>query len=385
MAGENLSMYEGLNNKLRTVSIEELRQIIALARMPADVQNMADMELDALSTISSGTDKYESRLNCIGYLISLPWNERAGGNTDIQSIEAVLNEKLHCSQNIKDRILRHLAAKLLNDGRKPKILVVDDEKVAIESLEYFLLKEGYNVVTAGNGAEAIEELKAADIDVVITDLIMGEVDGHAVLKETRSKYPDTQVIMITGYATVDTAVEAIRMGAFHYIEKPIRLDEVRNIVKDVLLKRAPGGKRTSLCFSGPSDSEKTSLGETIAEVLDRKFIRISLAGMEEGGDITGRTRTIDGAKPGCIIEAIRDAGVAEPVIMLDGLDMEGRDFRRDLISALLEVIDPVKNRNFIDRYLNVPFNLSGILFIVTANNAGNIPDSVSDLLEIIEF
>jgi ATP-dependent Lon protease len=378
-------MYEELNNKLRTVSIEELKQIIALARMPADVQNIADMELDALSTISSGTVKYESGLNCIGYLISLPWNERTGGNTDIQRIEAILNEKLHCSQNIKDRILRHLAVKLLNDERKPKILVVDDEKVAIESLEHILVKEGYNVVTARNGAEAIEELKASDIDVVITDLIMGEVDGHAVLKETRSKYPDTQVIMITGYATVDNAVEAIRMGAFHYIEKPIRLDEVRKTVKDVLMKRSPGVKRTILCFSGPSDSEKTLLGETIAEVLDKKFIRISLAGMEEGADIRGQSRTIDGAKPGCIIEEIRGAGVADPVIMLDGLDMEGQDFRSDFISALLEVLDPVKNRNFTDRYLNVPFNLSSIFFIVMANNADNIPDPVSNLLEIIEF
>jgi ATP-dependent Lon protease len=363
-------MYEELNNKLRTVSIEELKQIIVLARMPADVQNMADMELDALSAISSGTDKYESGLNCIGYLISLPWNERTGGNTDIQSIEEDLNEKLHCSQNIKDRILRHLAVKLLNDERKSKILVVDDEKVAVESLEYILVKEGYNVVTARNGAEAIEELKASDIDVVITDLIMGA---------------DTQVIMITGYATVDNAVEAIRMGAFHYIEKPIRLDEVRKTVKDVLMKRSPGGKRTILCFSGPSDSEKTLLGETIAEVLDKKFIRISLAGMEEGADIRGQSRTIDGAKPGCIIEEIRGAGVADPVIMLDGLNMEGQDFRSDFISALLEVLDPVKNRNFTDRYLNVPFNLSSIFFIVMANNADNIPDPVSNLLEIIEF
>ena len=117
---------------------------------------------------------------------------------------------------------------------KSKILVVDDEKIARESLELTLTREGYTVVTAGSGAEAIEKLKAEHYDVVITDLIMGDIDGYAVMKEIKSNAPNTKIIMITGYATVDSAVEALRMGAFHYIEKPLKLDELRAVVRDAL-------------------------------------------------------------------------------------------------------------------------------------------------------
>lgn len=116
----------------------------------------------------------------------------------------------------------------------PKILVVDDEKIALDSLELTLTREGYAVVTANSGADAIEKLKTDAFDIVITDLIMGDIDGHAVVKEIQNKYPGTKVIMVTGYATVDTAVEALRMGAFHYIEKPISLDQMRTVIKDAL-------------------------------------------------------------------------------------------------------------------------------------------------------
>lgn len=378
-------MYDDLNDKLRAMSIEELKQIIAHAGIPADVQYIADMELDELSALDYSTIKYETGLNYIGYLISLPWKERTVENTDIQKMEVVLNENLRCAQNIKDRILRHLAVKLLDDERKSKILVVDDEKLALDSLKHILEREGYKVVTARNGAEAIEELKASDFDLVITDLVMGEVDGHAVLKETRNKYPDTQVIMITGYATVDTAVEAIRTGAFHYIEKPIKIDEVRRAVKDVLMKKSLCRKKTVLCFIGSSDAEKTSLGKAIAEALDKKFIKVSLAGVKDGSEIIGQSRIVDGAMPGSIMREIRGAGVADPVFMLDGLDTEGGELRGDIISALLEVLDPVKNRNFTDRYLNVPFDLSNFIFIVTADSAGDIHDSLRNLLDVIEF
>ncbi|MHC4844325.1 MAG: sigma-54-dependent transcriptional regulator [Planctomycetota bacterium] len=117
---------------------------------------------------------------------------------------------------------------------KSKILVVDDEKIARDSLELTLSKEGYIVVTASSGAEAIEKLKASDYDLVITDLIMGDVDGYAVMKEIKSNAPDTKIIMITGYATVDSAVEALRTGAFHYIEKPLKLDDLKAVVRDAL-------------------------------------------------------------------------------------------------------------------------------------------------------
>jgi ATP-dependent Lon protease len=378
-------MFEELNNKLRAASIEELKQIISSAGMPSDAQQIASKELETLSTISPGTVKYDSVLNYISYLISLPWKEKTDVKPDLQRIVEILNESQHCSQNIRERILKHLAVKLLNDYKNPKILVVDDEKIALESLEHILTQEGYTVVLANNGAEAIEKLKASDFDVVLTDLVMGEVDGNAVIKETKSKYPDTKIIMITGYATVDTAVEAIREGAFNYIEKPIKLDEVRSVVKDALKQKMSARKRTFLCFAGSSGTDKASLGQTIAEALGRKLLRISLSGMKDESEIRGQSRMTDGAMPGRIIEEIRCAGVADPVFMLDGIDMVEGDFKDNIASALLEVLDPRKNHDFIDRYIDVPFNLSNVMFIVSTNDADNIQGHLRDFLEIIEI
>ena len=139
-------MFKSLNNKLRDLSFEQLRQVIVSVGMPSDIQQVAGRELETLSTMSPGTVEYDSGLNRLGYLVSLPWNEKKEGDADLQNIKAILNEDQHCSQHIKDRILKHLAVKLLSDYKKPKILVVDDEKIAIESLEHILTGEGYEVV-----------------------------------------------------------------------------------------------------------------------------------------------------------------------------------------------------------------------------------------------
>lgn len=348
--------------------------------MPSDVLQRADRELEALSTMSPGTAGHENEIKYIKYLVSLPWNQKTENNSGLQRIEVVLNESRHVSQNIRERILAHLTVKLLNEDKKPRILVVDDEKIALESLAYILTGEGYEVVQAHSGADAIEKLKVSGFDVILTDLIMGDVDGNAVLKEVRKRSADTPVIMITGYATVDTAVEALRMGAFHYIEKPIRLDEVREAVKEALNKKLPAGKGTVICLAGGSEADRTALGKTIAEALGRKFSKISLAGIKDKSEIIG-----EGALPGSIIEEICRAGAVNPVIMLDGLDMTGEHFNKGIASALLDVLDPGKNQRFIDRFLGVPFNLSNVMFIVTTNNAGNIENPLRDLLEIFEI
>lgn len=380
-----MSSFEELDNKLRASSIDELKQIIASSDMPSDVLQRAGRELEALSSMSPGTAGHTNGIRYIKYLLSLPWNEKTENNPGLQRIEAVLNESRHVSQNIRERILAHLAVKLLNEDRKPRILVVDDEKIALESLAYILTGEGYEVVQAHSGADAIEKLKVSGFDAILTDLIMGDVDGNAVLKEVRNRSADTPVIMITGYATVDTAVESLRMGAFHYIEKPIRLDEVRGAVKEALNKKLPADKGSVICLAGGSEADRTSLGKTIAEALGRKFSRISLAGIKDKSEIIGESRTTDGAMPGSIIEEICRTGVANPVIMLDGLDMTGEHFKKGIASALLDVLDPGKNQRFIDRFLGVPFNLSNVMFVVTTNNAGNIQNPLRDLLEIIEI
>jgi ATP-dependent Lon protease len=382
-----LNDFGELHKKLCATSIEDLRQMLASAGMPPEVRKIADTALEALealSTVSPGTSKHSNALAYVGYLASLPWNRTAENKPDIQDVEKILNENLH-DPHAREKILKHLTGKLLNNHKKPKILVVDDERIALESLEYILNREDYTVVTARSGAEAIDKLKESDYDIVITDLIMGEVDGTAVVNETARNYPDTRVIMITGYATVDTAVQALRMGAFHYIEKPVRVDDLLSAVNDALRQKASTGKRKVLCLEGPSQEEQILAGKMIAGALGRKFSRIPLSELKDEPAISGLGRMTDGARPGRIIDEIRRVGSADPVLLLEGLDAAGRDFRGDFTSALMEALDPLKNRNFTDRYLDVPFDLSGIIFIVTANSSKNIQGPLRDILDIVKL
>jgi ATP-dependent Lon protease len=371
--------------EISSSEIETMRVTVRDALMPNSVEKVALKEIDRLAKMGPSTAEYTIGINYIDLLVSLPWNRMTEDYLDIKTAEAILDEEHFGLSEIKDRILEHLAVRILKASRKHKMLVADDEKMARMNLEHVLTKEGYQVRTASSGEEALALLEKESFDVILTDLKMEKVDGMGILERAKQINPSTEVIIITGYATVPTAVEAMRRGSYHFLAKPLKLDEIRSTVRKALryTNEQFESRGSVLCFVGPPGTGKTSLGMSIARSMHRKFIHISLAGMKDEAQIRGHRRSYVGALPGRIIQEIRRCEAKNPVFMLDEIDKIGQDFKGDPASALLEVLDPEQNAYFMDHYLDVPFDLSRVMFIATANTVDSIPEPLLDRLEVL--
>ena len=308
---------------------EDLSARVEKAGMPENVKQRVLKEVHRLEQIPSASPEMGMVRTWVDWLLDLPWADPPAETLDIERAAAILDEDHYGLTKVKDRILEWLAVR---------------ERIRSKFLAE---SERAGPVDAGTPRRsAVGSPVSSDPGAGISPPALRSALPPASPPAPES--PDEP-------------------------EPPLTREKRRTLQTPIL------------CFVGPPGVGKTSLGRSIARALDRKFVRMSLGGIRDEAEIRGHRRTYIGALPGRIIQSMRTAGTRNAVIMLDEIDKVGADFRGDPSAALLEVLDPEQNWEFSDHYLEVPYDLSQILFITTANIAETISPPLRDRMEIIRI
>jgi ATP-dependent Lon protease len=321
----------------------------------------------------------------------------------LPSLSTLLRQELIETPSVRKRLeilIRELSKELEVLELRSKIHEQVQEQVGQNQREY-LLREQMKAIQkelgeSDDSTQEIDELRKKVEDAGMTAEAKKECERE--LKRLAKMTPASAEYMVSRtYLEWMTSVPWSKSSGVTEIDIPkgkqildedhYDLQKVKERILDYLAvkKLQPGMKGPILCFVGPPGVGKTSLGKSIARSLGRKFVRIALGGMHDEAEIRGHRRTYIGALPGQIIQGLKRAESNDPVMMLDEVDKLGRDFRGDPSSALMEVLDPEQNNAFRDHYLDVPFDLSKVLFIATANWMDPIPEPLRDRMEIIEL
>lgn len=363
----------------------------------ATINQLRELALELIELTPNAPDQARNVLMNVESPSGLVDYLAANLDVDIPAKQRLL-EELSVSQRAKE--VHHLLSQQLQLARLQDKIQQDVEASIGEGQRRMYLREQLRAIQEelgeGDGsAEVIDDLHRRLLEAAPPEAVMQEADRElSRLEAIPPASPEYSVIMsyveliaeLPWNKSSEDRLDLIHARAI-LDRDHFGLDKVKKRLIEYLAVRKlnPSGRGAILCLIGPPGVGKTSLGQSIAQALGREFARISLGGVRDEAEVRGHRRTYIGAMPGRLIQDIRRCGTNNPVIMLDEIDKLGNDFRGDPASALLEVLDPRQNHAFVDRYLDVPFDLSKAMFICTANYVGHIPPALLDRLELIEI
>src|SRR5438874_4795543 len=409
--GNVVVFLEGLQ-RIQIVDMVSLRPFLkAQVKPEPDVVGEVDAELEALQRnaldlfreVVSHSPQLSDDLQSKAMSIEDPGELSDFIAGMLPSLSTLLRQELIETPSVRKRLeilIRELSKELEVLELRSKIHEQVQEQVSQNQREY-LLREQMKAIQkelgeSDDSMQEIDELRKKVEEAGMTAEAKKECERE--LKRLSKMTPASAEYMVSrtylewmtalpwskssGTSEIDIAKAHEILDEDHY-----DLQKVKERILDYLAvkKLQPGMKGPILCFVGPPGVGKTSLGKSIARAMGRKFLRISLGGMHDEAEIRGHRRTYIGALPGQIIQGLKRAESNDPVCMLDEVDKLGRDFRGDPSAALMEVLDPEQNSTFRDHYLDVPFDLSKVIFIATANWMDPIPEPLRDRMEIIEL